>query len=708
MNNTRIEILKEGTWIFLELGTDKTIRYNSVINKIGKTSTREISGSNTFSIPWTFHNVQTLGLNTFNTISLAASLNQKYEAKYYNEDTLFQVGFVVINNMDGGPININFIDEALFITEKWGATSYNDLLKDSSLPISAEYKTAISEMVNYDMDKTVPLSHLTNISGESFPLALFPNNLNQIGDKWQQFEDGTDHVNNGINPYQSRPIFNAKAFITLACEAYGYDPIFHSSIDWSVVDKTYMVTEGLEKNQYGDGGLINTVHAEVALSNFHYELVINNSTGATRTQVAMQFSNESSNSPHLVPNFPTSPLGLLRSGSANNFHYGKTLFIPDVSAGNVGTINFKAVVENNYGGGGTYDGVFIVYEDTQTTNGYIIEEAVVDTGGDNNTTTTVDWTMSKTQFDSPTSADAGIVIGIYLLREDTGTQSGTGRMTDMVVTETASPVGLISYDEQGQYLQDEVDLTYAASTDTISSLIKGIMQKEGILMNIDSNSKEVEFFNYDAYSTRRDNGEYVDWSKFLQAYDVPKFNTNYGNNYAISNTVGLSEPYPGNSVKIILGNQTSSSKYKDSAEDYNSKFNDVTSAQNLLYTTTPYTEYTVEGSSLVEFDTALGNLSQYRADSSTTALGTLTGLPAIYNVNFAVAPSGVNNWYYLIDNSVRAKPSFLLPLDVIKNLDLRKPIFVSQLGGYFIPEEVEQYIDSKTPVSVKLIKLNIE
>ena len=26
---------------------------------------------------------------------------------------------------------------------------------------------------------------------------------------------------------------------------------------------------------------------------------------------------------------------------------------------------------------------------------------------------------------------------------------------------------------------------------------------------------------------------------------------------------------------------------------------------------------------------------------------------------------------------------------------------------YYIPEEVEQYIDSKTPVSVKLIKLNI-
>ena len=45
MNNTRIEILKDGTYVSLELGNDKSIRYNSVINKIGKTSTREISGS---------------------------------------------------------------------------------------------------------------------------------------------------------------------------------------------------------------------------------------------------------------------------------------------------------------------------------------------------------------------------------------------------------------------------------------------------------------------------------------------------------------------------------------------------------------------------------------------------------------------------------------------------------------------------------------
>ena len=705
MNNTRIEILKDGIWVYLELGQDKSIRYNSVINKIGKTSTREISGSNTFSIPWTFHNVQTLGLNQFNATELAASLNQKYEAKYYNEDTLFQEGFVVINNMDSGPININFIDEALFITEKWGATSYNDLLKDSSLQISAVYQTAIDEMVNYDIDKSAVLAHLTNISGETFPLALFPNNLNQIGDKWQIFGDGTDHKNNGINPYQSRPIFNAKAFITLACEAYGYDPIFHTSIDWATVAKTYMVTKGLEKSQYGDGGLSSVVYPEVALSDFHFEQVANNSTGAIMTQVAMRFPTSVGITPNSVTNFPSYPTSV--RGTASIFRSNRTLFVPDVSAGNVGTINFTGVVENNYGGNGTYDGTFIVYEDTTTTNGYIIEEAIA--SANNNTTSTVDWTMDKSQFDSPTSANAGNVVGIYLLREDVGTQSGTGRMTDMVVTEVASPSGLISYDEHGQYLQDAVDLTYAASTETISSLIKGLMQKDGMLMNIDSKRKEIEFFAYSAYGTRRDLGgdNIVDWSKYLLEYSNPKFNTNYGNNYAISNKVGLSEPYPGNSVKIILGNQTSSSKYKDSAEDYNSTFKDVVSAQKLLYSTTPYTEYKVSGNSLVELDVNLGNLEQYKYDSTTSSLGTLTGLPAIYNVNFSVAPGGINDWYGLIDNSVRAKPSFLLPLDVVKNLDLRKPIFISQLGGYYIPEEVEQYIDSKTPVSVKLIKLNI-
>ena len=348
----------------------------------------------------------------------------------------------------------------------------------------------------------------------------------------------------------------------------------------------------------------------------------------------------------------------------------------------------------------------IIYEDTTTTNGYIIEEATVDKTAD--TPASIAWTIDKVQFDSPTSANAGSVLGIYLVVFDGNATSSGLNMSNMTVTETYSPVGLISYDEQGQFLQDDIDLTYAAPTDTISSLLSGIMQKDGMLMNIDSKNNEIEFFAYSAYETRRDAGgaNVVDWSKYLLEYSNPRFNTNYGNNYAINNSVGLSDPYPGNSVKIVLGSQTSSSKYKDFAEDYNSKFKDVVSVKKINNSTTPFTEYETSGTSLVSLYTTLDDLKQYRYSSSTVSQGTLSLLPSIHNVNFSVAPIGVDDWYSLIDNSVRAKPSFLLPLDEIKNLDLRKPIFVSQLGGYYIPEEIEQYVDSKTPVSVKLIKLN--
>jgi len=718
MDNTRIEILKNGNWIYLELGEDKSIRYNSVINKIGKTGTREISGSNTFSIPWTYHNVQTLGLNQFNAIELASSLNQKYEAKYYNEDTLFKIGFVVINNMDSGPININFIDEALFITEKWGATSYHDLLQDVTLSVPSAYITAIAEMTGYTASKTSVLPHLTNVSGETFPIALFPNNLNQIGDKWQIYGDGSDHVNNGINPYQSRPIFNAKAFITLACEAYGYTPIFHTSIDWATVAKTYMVTEGLNKSQYGDGGLTNVPHNTISYSSAHYLASQSGFGGIYDSQTAMRFGGlgDSISPANLVgvPYSSTDWPGVKRNSAGNigyNFLYHQTVFVPDTAAGNVGTLRFTSTINNTLNEA-TYAGVFIVYKHLTHVNGYVYEMATETIN--NSTYFDIDITIDKSQFDDITIANKGEVQGLYVMSYKANVSnpsSGGEVMTNMLVTETASPENVISYDEYGQYVQDAVDLTHAASQDKISSLLKGLMQKDGMLMNIDSKNKEIEFFAYSAYATRRDLGgdNIVDWSKYLLEYSNPKFNTNYGNDYGISNTLGLKDPYPGNSIKIILGNQTaSSSKYKDSAEDYNSKFKDVTSAQKILYTGTPYTEFAVEGDSLVELDVNLGNLQQYRYDNNTTSLGTILNLPSIYNVNFAVAPSGVSDWYNLIDNSVRVTPSFLLPLDEIKDLDLRKPIFVSQLGGYFIPEEIEQYIDSVTPVSVKLIKLNFE
>ena len=112
MDSTRLEIEKDGIFISLKLGKEIDIKYNNVINKIGKVDTREISHSNTFSIPYIHHNIEALGLNVFNTTDLAIGLNQKYPAKYYKEGTLLQEGFVVINNTEGS-IKLNFIDEGV-------------------------------------------------------------------------------------------------------------------------------------------------------------------------------------------------------------------------------------------------------------------------------------------------------------------------------------------------------------------------------------------------------------------------------------------------------------------------------------------------------------------------------------------------------------------------------------------------------------------
>ena len=259
MDSTRLEILKDGNLIPLKLNENENISYNAVINRIGKVDTREISGSNTFPIPWVHQNIQALDLNSFNVGTLAGALNKKYEAIYYKNDTIFKKGFVVINNMRNGEININFISEALLITSKWGSTTYKQLIEDDELTRSQAMKDAISEMKNYSMPIDQVATNLSNISGYNFPLSLFPNNLNQIGEDFQISVDGV-REQNSFNPYQSRPIFNAKAFMILACESYDFTPIFDDSIDWSIIDKTYMVTDGLNKSQY----------SEVALSVINY------------------------------------------------------------------------------------------------------------------------------------------------------------------------------------------------------------------------------------------------------------------------------------------------------------------------------------------------------------------------------------------------------------------------------------------------------
>ena len=80
-------------------------------------------------------------------------------------------------------------------------------------------------------------------------------------------------------------------------------------------------------------------------------------------------------------------------------------------------------------------------------------------------------------------------------------------------------------------------------------------------------------------------------------------------------------------------------------------------------------------------------------------------MPAIKNVVEDQLASSTNDWYTLIDKSIRAKAKFLLPLSVFKKIDLTYPVFINDLNGFYIIEEIEQYVSGEQEVVINLIKL---
>ena len=400
------------------------------------------------------------------------------------------------------------------------------------------------------------------------------------------------------------------------------------------------------------------------------------------------------NSAFDTTNIPSATTGVKRVALQNNG--GSDLVFNNNSSfvGEINNVSLKKI----------YHPVFCVWKNSTDGLPPIIE--VVPTVVDETNQFSINAIVDKDYFDNtPDQAELNGVIGLYITGYSEGIIQGAGNMLFMEVTETNSPPGHVSYDpDTGEFLQENIDLTYAAPKDSITKLLTGLMHKEGMLMNIDHTNKEVEFFSYSYYKIQVNNGVFYDWTHYLQEYVNPDFNTQYGQQYAITNRLGLSNPYSGNTVDIILGNQSSQSKYKEFKENYLKDFRDVKKVDNVnISGSVDYVEYEVSGLSLVEHEGDLPSLKNFDWDKND--YGNLIDLPYIKNVNFTIIPDGVSWWYNLIDTAVRAKPTFLIPAEVASNLDLRKPIYVGQLGGFYILEELEGYQDSSTPVRAKLIKI---
>lgn len=847
--DTRIEILKNDKWQALRLSSDVSIKYNRVINKIGNVASREISHTNTFSLPYVYQNINILGLNNFNPRQMAKAMNTKYLSRYYVEEKLVQDGYLVINNANEGVIKVNFIDEALSLVELWGTMTYEELLRNEELDIPVVYADAIAEMRSYELDKNAEVDHLGEVSGKGFGIAVFPNNLNQIGDKFQISTVTDERVDGVYNPYQCRPVYNVMAFMDMITESFGYTPTYDPSINWDLLETTFMSTEEPQKNKKDEGGGEQTEVYPTISSVQRYKYRVNTSGNFVNT--LFQPYSEQSVTVNEIPNF-VRPIDM-DSNIQTAFTYRDawmdeyTVFQPNDTTGNAGTIRWRANVgsgtwipkytlrfiwknevfgqaplvdkytsiginhteievnsgitsldgtytrgtfsgrfDNNGGAslqfytGGDFIFFYMEVNPTtwavlgkQQTNGiytgntdggnwaialtntspvllnsdvsnfavnwetfdhyeigpdqflmsglyygpttptgditYPIDEPWDGSGGpfEIGTTAGLDITMDKTFLDRIPNR-AGDFIGVILDYGQSFSSSVLGGLSAMQITETYIPEGVIVYDDEGQYIPTLVDMTHGASKKTLKKLVSSIMHKEGILMDINAKLKTVKFFSYAHYKAQREAGNFSDWSDLIMEYDPIIRNTDFGNKYAKKNRIGLSSPFNGNTYDLNLDNQGSDSKYKDFTENYVSGFKDV---ENIKFidntgTTTDYFEYTLKGLGLVESDGEIGLMDQQRADPTTGYNGPQTNeIPIMANVNYGQLPYGVESWYKLIDQALKVEAKFLLPIDAFRNLDMSQPVYVEQLGGFYIIEEVSQYTNGSTPVSIKLIKL---
>lgn len=698
MESIRLEILTGGVWRRLSISNSNAIKYNRVVNRIAELTDRRLSHSNTFSLPLVHTNIQALGINVFNHYSLSRALNSRYICKYYINEKVFQEGYLIINNTSFDEIRVNFIQTSLDLIEKWNDVTFKELLLNPNYIKPVDYQAAIDEMKNFTLSKTAVATYLSEVGTRGHNLSLFPNNLNTIGDIFQ-IDDTDFRQDNTFNPYQSRPIFNAKAIFDLATETFGYTPIYDDSVDWAKIENFYIVKEGLNESSEDNVSEVSYAPNNPQSPNISSGVVIR--TGAsTLYNVATGLESGRFLRPSDIPNW-VDPFGYTISNYRNLY----SLFVPDLENSPNGNIIVKVTGADTFSGTNPSPGSNTLFTAwTNSTPGGDVQFRAIgfNTGSYSYSDGIMTYSVDKV-FASYPPANGDVFLG-FLLGYGEATTSPTTSATKVEISETFLNLSIIAFDDFGQFTTEELDLTFAIPNEKLKDLIKGLMNLEGILLDINEKDKTVKFFNYSIYNKNKTEGNFSDWSMYLRKSTPFIYNTDYGNKYARTNNIGLKDPFPGNTFNIRINQSLSDlSKYKDYITNYSEIFADVSDIKKINNSITPYTEFTNLGLGLVEYVGNLGDLTQTKADRTT--LGTLRNLPALANINYALLPQGIQAWYRLVSDAVRANPTFLLPQDVIKNIDLSEPIYLSEMNGFWIIEEISEYENKQTPVVVKLIRV---
>lgn len=746
---TRLEIFKNNQWIKLVLKVD-SIKYNTLSNKIGNFEQRRISHSDTFSLPYVSDNIIALDINVFSPILIAEALNRKYLARYFVRDKLLQSGYLVINNTVQGEINVNFIDEALVITDEWGRITFKQLLGQlgdtpENFPksvISSSFMDNINILKNYTISKTERVLNTPScfcsgddpsIDGKEVFITRYPNPLNSIGDKFNIDKDGIRKLDS-FNPYQSRPIFSIFSFIYIICQAYGYKLKLDSSVDFELLRDTYLTSKAVEESTPIEESFVTSTTTTISEGPSNYWNYDKHGigTGDNEGWFEMFF---------LYPN-----------NTPTVDEFGKKIGVASLTPSQIGYVpshvktktispplNYRCIVKietDSFIGNVIWTAdilprtplnrfsfnQFVAYSIWDDGFGNEIESVF------NVTTETVGRSFTatgdKSQLNNTPPGGVtfiGLIFHVIVRHEDEW-YNDVPKILNMHFVEQVLPKGKVEFDAYGQYLASNVNLLNLSPDTSVKELLSNVLQQQGLLLTFDRDSNGVQnivkLFTYGSYRNRvyearnGELGKFYDWSEYHQKLVPPLFNTDYGTQYGEVNEISLSNPFSGNVGKIKISTNLTSKGYQTKliplVQNKTKSLDDISLVTTIL-NTDPYFEYTHKTQGLVKcsFDLYLpGTRLQYNAELAVSTIFS-DPLPLVSNVIYSddFLPIGIKEWYYLIDVAVKGQATFLLPISVIRNFDISLPVYVVSLGGFYIVEEIGEYTDNLTVVKVDLIKL---
>lgn len=749
----RVEILKSGRWVELVLKQEK-IKYNALSNKISSIEARKINHSNTFSLPYVSENIIALEINIFSPVLMAQALNKKYPARYFIKDKLAQRGYLVINNTVRGDINVNFIDEALVITDEWGKITFKQLLKGlgdniTQFPkqiLCPSFINVINILKNYETDKTkqvlnAPISKFlgddASIDTKDFYIARYPNLLNNIGEKFNIDKDEVRKPDS-FNPFQSRPIFSILGFVYVICQAFGYYLRLDPGVDFNLLRDTYLVNKGEDGGTPPKDSTLPSQTGTIASTEPQYSDYDKHGVGEGDNEGFYEHFFLYPNDVPTVDQFGKK-IGVASKRPEEILGYVPSHFRPYVRL-NLMSQNCIVLIEDNpYLGEVIWTGKisrrapdnrfdyrrFAVKSIWLNASGYGIEaDFNVTTEDRNDGDRSFTITGDKEQLNNtPPGAVTfvGLICRVEILHKGSY-WNDIPTMTDMHFVEKVLPKGKTSFDTYGQFLQNHTNLLDLAPDVSVKELLSSILQQQGLLISFERNTNGVQnivkLFTYGAYRDRvqeaRDGqlNKYYDWSQYHQRLVPALFNTDYGSEYGEINEISLSAPFPGNVGRIQISTDITSKGFQTKliplAKNQAKNLNDV-SAVSAILNTDPYFEYTLKEKGLIKcsFDQYLpGTRMQYNAELAVSAIAA-SPLPLLSNVIYSdgFLPIGIKEWYLLVDESVKSQATFLLPILVLRTFDISLPVYIESLGGFYIVEEIEEYTDNVTLVKVNLIKL---